>query len=190
MYSLGYHLKDAIELYGKSIGQYSSFFTILVAMIILAIVFVSNLSNRNNTMLTIIIEIICIFLTLYHFGFEIVNHLDSCLNSDFLNNICLYFVNTNIILIVLGSVFSGLYLDYKSRFILLIFYVIILGNLLFSLFISYVIDETLFITLGNIAPMILIGNILAIAAYLTLFIVVCTNKLCKYYVDKKHLLYR
>ena len=150
MYSLGYNLKEAIDLYGKSINNYSSFFTILAAMIILLAIFISNLSNRNNTVITIIIETICVFLTLYHFGLEIVNHLDSCLNRDFLNNICLYFVSTNITLIILGSVFSGLYLDYRSRLILSIIYVVILGNLLFSLFVSYVINESLFITLGNI----------------------------------------
>ena len=190
MYSLGYSLNEAIKLYGESIKEYSAFFTILAVMIVLAVVFISNLSSKNNVMITIIIEIVCMFLTLYHFGIEPINHIDSCFNQDFLNNICLYLVNTNFLLILLGSVFSGSFLSYNCRLILSFFYVVILGNFLFSLFITYVVDEALFITLGNIAPMILIGNIIAIPAYITLVVLTCIDKFCKHYVDPNRLVYR
>ena len=191
MYSLNYNLSYAIDNYFEAIVKYPAFYTIIIAMAVLGVVFIANLAaGSNNLKITVAIETICVFLTLYHFGLDLVNHLDSSLNENFLNNICFYFLNANFSLILIGAAFSSSMLEYASKFILSICYLLILANLLFALYISYVIDETLFITLGNIFPMVLVGNIISIGSYIVFIIVMCTNKLSKQYAKKEHLLYR
>ena len=191
MYNLNYSLSYALDQYGKSISDHSSFFTIVIAMIVLGIVLFANLeAGWNNLKITVAIETLCMFFTIYYFGLDLVNHFDSALNGDFLNNICFFFLNANVSLIIIGSVFSSSTMEYIGKAILSICYVIILGNLTFALFITYSINQNIFITLGNIAPMILVGNVISIIAYIILIILLCTNKLCKEYDKKKHLLYR
>lgn len=190
MYNLNYSLSHALNEYGKLIDNYSSFFTIVIAMIVLGIVFFANAeSGWNNLKITIVIEVLCMFFTIYYFGLDIVNHFDSALNGDFLNNICFFFLNANVSLIIIGSVFSSSSLEFISKVILSILYVIILGNLIFALFITYSIGQDIFITLGNIAPMILVGNVISIVAYAILILLLVTNRFCKQLDKKKHLLY-
>ena len=191
MYNINYSLNSALDLYGKCINDYPSFFTILIAMAVLGVVFFANLeSGWNNFKLTVIIETACVFFTLYYFGLDIVNHFDTALNGNFMNNICFFFINTNIALIILGSVFSTSSIEYISKAILMIFYILLLGNLIFALFITYTLNQEIFITLGNIAPMIIIGNFIAVASYIILIILLCSNRVCKQFANKSHLLYR
>lgn len=191
MYSLNYSLSYAIDEYFKAIDNYPTFYTILIAMAVLGVVFIANLeSGWNNLKITVAIETLCVFFTLYYFGLDLVNHFDSALNGDFLNNICFYFINANLSLIIIGSVFSGTTIDYTSKFILTLCYLLILTNLIFALFISYSLNENIFITLGNIAPMILVGNIISIVSYIVLIICSTVNGIRKQYGKKEYMLYR
>ena len=190
MYNLNYSLNYALNEYGKSISDYSSFFTIVLAMIVLAIVFFANAeAGWNNLKITVVIETLCMFFTIYYFGLDIVNHFDSALNGNFINNICFFFINANVSLIIIGSVFSTATIEYISKILLSILYVIILGNLTFALFITYSLGQDIFITLGNIAPMIIVGNVISIISYIILIILLVSNKICKQYANKKHKLY-
>ena len=190
MYNIGYSLSYALDLYGKSINDHASFFTILIAMAILGVVFFANLeAGWNNFKITVAIETLCVFFTLYYFGLDLVNHFDTALNGQFINNICFFFLNANLSLIIIGSVFSTSTIRYASKVILALCYLIILGNLIFALFISYSLNQNIFITLGNIAPMIIVGNYISIASYIILIILLCINKYCKLYDKKSHLLY-
>ena len=191
MYSINYHLNNAYDQYFEMIHDYPVFYTILIAMAILGVVFIANLeSGSNNFKVTLAIEVLCVFFTLYHFGLDLFNHLDSSLNSNFLNNICFFFINANVCLAIVGSVFSASDMDYAFKFILSICYLLVLANLIFALYISYAINAEIFITVGNIAPMILIGNVLAIGVYIVLAILLCTDRIRKQYAKKEHMLYR
>lgn len=190
MYSLGYTFREAIDLYFKTISNYHSFYTILLAIVILGFVLIANMNGKNNIVVTTILNVISMFLIFYYFGFEIIDNLDSCFNHDFLNNICLYFVNSIIALIAASITITSLRIDYTSRFVLMVMYCLLLGNLLYSLYITYTINANLLVTLGNIAPMIHVGNLLSFMIYIYIIIVNIVAKLSKYYDNKKHLLYK
>ena len=191
MYSLNYSLSYALDQYGETINNYPTYYTILIAMAVLGVVFIANIeSGSNNFKITLAIETLCVFFTLYYFGLDLVNHFDSALDGNFMNNICFYFLNANISLAIIGSVFSGSTISYTSKFILIISYLLILANLVFALFISYSINADILITLGNIAPMILVGNVISMASYIVLIVILCVNAIRKQYGNKEYILYR
>ena len=191
MYSLNYNLSYALSEYGKAIDNYSSFFTILIAMAVLGVVLIANLeSGSNNLKITVVVATLSVFFTLYYFGLDLVNHFSSALNGNFMNNICFYYINALFSLIVIGAVFSVSNINYGAKFTLVLCYLAILGNLVFSLFISYSINADTFITLGNIAPMILVGNVISFIAYIVLGVCFAVETICKQFGKKEYMLYR
>ena len=171
MFSLNYGFSDCINEYIKLITSYSMFGIIAISMVCLGIIMIMNVnSNSNNLVLAMLFNAICLILTFYKFEFEIIDHLDSIFEQNIMHNICFYFVNTLIALFILTFWFSAKHIISSCKFTMIIMYILILFNLLFALYISYVVDADLFVSLGNIYPMIFLGNIAAVGSYIYMLI--------------------
>lgn len=189
MYSLDYGLTNSVNYYVELVKDYDIFTTLLFAFLILGFLMFFNINDKNNSILTILLNMLFIFLIFYCFGLEILNHLDSALNLDFMHNICFYYVNTIFAMLLSSFKFTGLKTSYGAKSILIILYLLILLNLSFALYISFNLNGDMFIILGNTYPMILVGNLLAILLYIYYTILIVAEKSSKYYDNKKHLLY-
>ena len=191
MFSLNYGFSDCINEYIKLITSYSMFGIIAISMVCLGIIMIMNVnSNSNNLVLAMLFNAICLILTFYKFEFEIIDHLDSIFEQNIMHNICFYFVNTLIALFILTFWFSAKHIISSCKFTMIIMYILILFNLLFALYISYVVDADLFVSLGNIYPMIFLGNIAAVGSYIYMLILYFVERYSKYYSKKEHLLYK
>ena len=190
MYSLNNSINECIDYYLKLINNYSFFGILVLIAFALAFIMIINVSNNNNFTLTIIFNSICMFLVFYKFGIEIINHLDSCIDQGIMHNICFYFINTIICLFVLSFWCTTKYFISACKISMIILYILILLNMSFALYVTYSINGDILITLGNIFPMIFIGNILAIGSYIYMIVLYFVERYNKYYVKKKHLLYK
>lgn len=189
MFSLNYSLSESLNYYLELIKDYDIFYILSLAMVILGFILIFNINHRNNTIITIGLNMLAIFLIFNRFGFKLLNHLDSCLNQSFLHNICFYYINTILALIIAACYFNNSKVNYGSKVILIMLYLLMFLNLSFALYISYTINLDIFIVLGNIYPMILIGNLIAMFLYLYVIVLSIILKSSKYYDKKKHLLY-
>ena len=190
MYNIDYNIGECFNFYGKLIGEYPIFNLILMSMIVLGIVMIMNIKNDNNLMLTILFNIVSVALTFYYFKLEIINHLDTCLDQGLIGNICFYFINTNIALFVISAWLTSKCDNYAFKFTLIILYLGLLLNIYFALYVTYSMNQIILITLGNIYPMIIIGNLASFGVYLYLILMYLAERYRKYYDKKKHLLYK
>lgn len=190
MYNLNNSFSECINYYLKLISHYSFFGILVLIAVALAFIMIINVSNNNNFTLTIIFNCICMFLIFYKFGLDIINNLDSCIEQGFMQNICFYFINTIICLFVFSFWCTTKHFLAACKITMILLYILILLNMSFALYVTYSIDGDMLITLGNIFPMILIGNILALGSYIYMIVLYFVERYNKYYIKKKHLLYK
>ena len=111
---------------------------------------------------------------------KVLIYIKDMLNFNFnnpLNNIYFYFFNSILYLIIM-SIYS-----FKTKRIIVnyIFYDLVLLNLLFSLYMTYYLNNVSLIVIGNIYPMIKFGNIIYIVFYIFVIIdvIISHKKLVK-----------
>ena len=186
MFNINASIGECISEYGRLISNYS-----MGGILVVCIIMLFNMDdNSNNLILTMLFNSISLILVFYKYGFDIINYLDSAFNQGFINNICFYFVNTLIALFVMSFWVSAKHIIGACKFTMIIMYVALLFNLLFALYISYAINTDLFISLGNIYPMIILGNLAALLSYAYMIILYFIERYCKYSNKKQHLLYK
>lgn len=159
--SLNYNIIDTLKLL-KDALQYKIFYSIIISTILLIIVLILNKDKKiYNYVVTILnimlISIICCFYIKDIFKFKF---------SNLINNIYFYYFNSIIYLIITSII------TFKQKYkkINYIFYGISLINILYSLFMTYYLNNITLIVIGNIFPMIKFGNILYFIYYIFLLI--------------------
>lgn len=144
-----------------------SFLSIIIASILFGIVLWINRNSKlaNYLFISINTVLICFILYLY---------FDSIISFNFnypLKNINVYFLNSIICLIL--TIFNKRVT--KNKMVLL-FYIIIIIGIVYSLYMTIYLKNVNIIVIGNILPEIFFGNILIVISYIYSF---------KYIFDKK-----
>jgi len=167
--SLNYNFIDTLKLLLVSL-KYEIFIAIIISMIIFTILLIINKNNKKlnyiiSTINLILIIIISVYYLIDILKFKFTNPI---------NNIYFYFFSSIIYLIIMSIML------FKSKYKVLnfIIYALSLINLLFSLFMTYYLNNQTLIVIGNIFPMIKFGNIIYILYYIILTINFIKRKLC------------
>ena len=156
--SLNYGILKTLKMLAQAF-QYDIFKAIIVSVLIFVILIIKSNNKIYKYIITLINIIILILINYYYYsGFK------SFKFSNPINNIYFYFFNTCIFLILYTV---QIYFK-KNIKIYIIIYGIILINISFSLFMTHYLNNTLILVIGNIYPMIKIGNIAIILYYIFL----------------------
>lgn len=157
---------EIIANYQASIISYPIFSYILVATILLGIIIFINIPNKtafNLTLITNILLVVCIF---YFRGLDMFNQITTIFNSYFYQNIFFYYWNVIIGMIVMNNAINNNKESKLTKFIIIVINILTITNLIFSLYITHILDNNLILLVGNIASMIVIGNIILFVLYL------------------------
>lgn len=151
--SLNYNFVDTLKLLLESFN-YDIFIAIIISSIIFTILLIINREKKLKYIISIINIILIIIISILY--------LKNILTLKFtnpINNIYFYFFNTIIYLIIL-------IIKKNYKIIDLIFYGLSMINILFSIFMTYYLNNIDLIVIGNIFPMIKFGNIIYIVYYI------------------------
>ena len=165
-----YTLAEIFANYQSLIANYPIIVYILVASLIFGILVLVNIPNSTAFGLTLTAWI-SVFIGIFVFRkMDMINEITSIFNIHFYENIFFYYWNAIIGLLLMHMVIHNTKKTYLTKFITMIFFCLSISNLIFSLYISHVVGNDLLMVVGNIAPMIVVGNILIFIFYLYLFI--------------------
>ena len=167
--SLNYNVIETFKLLGNAF-KYPIFYSIIIVSILLVIILILNKDKKIIkyivcTINLVLISLICCFYINQIFSFKFTSPI---------NNLYFYFFNSVIYLILMPII------NFKTRCIKInyIIYGLVLINLLYSLFMTHYLNNINLIVIGNIYPMIKIGNIIYFIYYV-LLIIVLVRFLCK-----------
>lgn len=155
--SLNYGIVDTLKLTFISF-RYDAFIAIIISCLLLLFLLIINRKSKIINYILTILNILITIIILRYYLFDIL----SFKFSNFLNNMYFYFFNSVIYLIV----FIVVLFRKKCKIIDFIFYILILINLIYSLFMTYYLKNVNIIVIGNIFPMIKFGNILCTLYYI------------------------
>ena len=156
---LDYSIIETLNLLISSILEHTMMWIIIVCSLIYG--FILHINSRVSKYLILIVNLLLIFLILYYYH----NYLFSKLIFiHFNHNIFFYFLSSIIYLITVCILLT------KEKKIYIIHYIFILILLLYSLFITHLVHNIPLITIGNIYPMIVIGNYLYFGYYIFIII--------------------
>lgn len=169
--SLNYNIIDTIKLLGQAL-KYNMFIAIIVSSILFTILLIINKDKKIINYIIIFINLILIVLIGYYY----IDNIISFKFRGLINNMYFYFFNCILYLIIM------IIINFKSKYKVInyIFYGLSLINIMFSLFITYYLNNVDLIVIGNIFPMIKFGNIIYMNYYL-LFIILKVGDL----IDRK-----
>ena len=165
--SLNYNLVDTIKLLFDSF-RYEIMISLIIGIIIFIFLLIINKNNKNiNYIIGIINILIIIIISIYY-----IKDIISFKFTNPINNIYFYFLNSIIYLITMCII------NFKTKYkkINFIVYGISLINILFSLFMTYYLNNQTLIVIGNIYPMIKFGNIIYIGYYIFTLLVIKKEK--------------
>ena len=170
MYQLEYSLSEALSDYLQLISNYPAFYYVLLATVIFGVLIYINLDLKISFYITLLSSIALTCLTFYFRGLEMFNHLDSIFTWYFYQNIYFYYWNMIIAFIVMHTVLNSSKQTKCTKVIILPTYVILLTNLIFSFYITGSMRNMYLLVLGNISPMIAVGNLIALIMYIYLIV--------------------
>lgn len=171
--SLNYNLIETFKLLLNSL-QYNVMISIIISLIIIIGLLIINKDNKKTNYIVLSINIVLIIIILIYYLKDI---LTLKFNNP-INNIYFYFFNSIIYLIIM-SVFCFRSIHKKTNYI---FYGLSLINLLFALFMTYYLNNQTLIVIGNIYPMIKLGNIIYIIYYIFVIISSCIKKIKCFFI--------
>ena len=159
--SLNYNIIDTFKLLINAF-KYNVFYSIIIGSILFVIILIINKDKK-------IIKYIILGLNIILIAFISYYYIKSILTFKFsnpINNMHFYFFNSIIYLIIMTI------LNFKIKYkkINYIFYGLVLINLLYSLFMTHYLSNVEIIVIGNIFPMIKIGNIIYLIYYIVMII--------------------
>ena len=160
--SLNYNIIDTLKLL-KNAFKYNIFYSIIISCILLVILLILNKDKKLTNYIVTGINIILISIICYYY----ISSIMTFKFNNFVNNMYFYFFNSIIYLIIMTII------NFKTKYkkINYIFYGISLINILYSLFMTHYLGNIPLIVIGNIFPMIKIGNII----YFIYYILLLTN---------------
>ena len=101
---------------------------------------------------------------------DMFNQITTIFNINFYRNIFFYYWNVIVGLLLMHMTIHNTKKTHLTKFIAMMFFSLSISNLIFSLYMSHIVGNELIMVIGNIAPMIVVGNILIFIFYLYLFI--------------------
>ena len=167
---LDYTIAEAFSAYQKLISDYTIFVFILASIIVFAILIHVNFGTSTAFYLTFGSWLLLIVMTFYFRKMDMINQLESIFTSSFYQNIFFYYWNTIFGVFIMHNSIASNKLMKASKQIILLFYVLVITTVIFSFYITGVVNNQYLLVLGNIYPMIIIGNILLFILYLYLII--------------------
>lgn len=170
IYELEYTIAESLEYYISLILKYSVFPYIAVALIIFAILIHINFGTNGTFYLTLGAWILLIGTTFYFRGLDMINHIDSIFSFTLYRNIFFFYWNTILGMFIIHKCLNSNSLLKSSKQIILSFLVLISTNVIFSFYITEVVNNNLLLVLGNIYPMIIIGNLMLFLMYFYLIV--------------------
>lgn len=170
--SLNYNIIDTFKLLINSFKHTFFIFSILAVLIYIFIIFF-NRNRKISKTIVLFINIILIIIILYYY---LISILSFKFNNP-LNNIYFYFLNSIIYLII------TIIIKCKRNYNIFeyVIYCISLVFIIFSCFITKYLSNVNILVIGNIYPMIKLGNIIYIIYYIYLII-----KLIRAFLTKKN----
>lgn len=170
IYELEYTLAESLDAYGKLISNYSIFPYILGAVILFAILIYINFGRSTSFYLTLGGWALLVVMTFYFRKLDMFNHIDSIFSFTFYRNIFFYYWNTILGTFIMHACLSSAKLLKSTKQIVLMFLVLTITNVIFSFYITDLVGNSLLLILGNLYPMIIIGNIILFLFYLYLIV--------------------
>ena len=169
--SLNYNILDTFKLLLNAF-KYNVFISIIISSILFVIVLILNKNKKIINYVVLVLNIILIILICYFYIGSIIKFKF----SNPINNMYFYFFNSIIFLIIMCII------NFKTKYknINYIFYGLSLINLLYTLFMTHYLNNIQIIVIGNIFPMIKIGNIIYFIYYVIIIIFII-----KYFIDLK-----
>ena len=159
--SLNYSISKTLQMLIDSIVSYPMMQIIIICSLLLIIILMINKKRDKYIVLAINLLIITLILLNYHDGL-----FSAKLFSNFIHNIYFYFLNS----IIYFTVMIISYFRIENKSFLHPFYLISIILITFSLFMTIYMKNNHLIVLGNIYPMIVIGNYLYFIFYIYLII--------------------
>lgn len=176
-----YTLAEIFSNYQNLISNYPIIIYIVAAALLFGIIVLVNIPSSTAYGLTLTAWMGS-FIGIFVFRkIDMINEITSIFNIHFYENIFFYYWNAIVGLLLMHMVIHNTKKTYLTKFITMIFYCLSISNLIFSLYISYVVGNDLLMVVGNIAPMIVVGNIIIFIFYLYLFI----YKVVEFFKGKK-----
>ena len=160
--SLDYNVIETFKLLGSAF-KYPIFYSIIIVSILLVIILIINKEKKITKYIVCGINLVLIVLICYFY----LNQIFSFKFTSPINNLYFYFFNSFIYLILMSII------NFKTKYIKInyMIYVLALINLLYSLFMTHYLNNINLIVIGNIYPMIKIGNIIYFIYYILLIII-------------------
>lgn len=165
-----YSLAEVITQYKALLVNYPIIYYILGALVVFGLIILVNLNTKTSFSMTLISLVITIISIFYFRGIDMINHIDTIISSHFYQNIFFYYWNIIIGVLVMHIILNSKNSNTGTKFITLIFYILTLANLIYSFYITNVVGNNYTLVVGNINPIIVLGNILLFILYLYLII--------------------
>ena len=166
--SLNYNFIETLKLLLISF-KYEIMISLLIGISIFIFLLILNKQNKKiNYIISIINILIIIIISIYY-----IDDIVKFKFSSPINNIYFYFLNSIIYLITMCII------NFKTKYKIInyIIYGISLINILFSLFMTYYLNNQTIIVIGNIYPMIKFGNIIYLGYYTFIMIIIIIKRL-------------
>lgn len=170
IYELEYTVAESLAYYLKLISSYPIFPCIIIVAIIFAILIYINFGTGVAFYLSLGAWILLIITTFYFRGLDMINHINSIFSFTFYRNIFFFYWNTILGMFIIHKCLNSTSLQNTTKQIILFFLVIVFSNVIFSFYITGVVWNELLLTLGNIYPMIILGNLVLFIMYLYLIV--------------------
>ena len=172
-----YSISEAINQFKGLIVNYPIIYYIFLAAIVLGIIIMVNLNTKNAFYTTLVIELLALVFTFYYRGLDLIEYIDTIFNQHFYQNIFFYYWNVLIGLLIMHLFINGKS-DKVTKIIIILSYILTIANLIYSFYITNIVGNNYTLVVGNIAPIIILGNITLFVTYLYL-IILKTVEACK-----------
>lgn len=167
---LDYTLEEAINLYQTLMFDYRFIYYILAATVVYGLIIFVNLNTKQAFIITFFTFVFSLLATFYFRGLDLIEHIDTIFNLHFYQNIFFYYWNVIIGILIMHIFINSSKTSTATKFIMLISLVLTLSNLIYSFYISNIVYNDFTLVVGNIAPIVIVGNIILFITYLYLII--------------------
>ncbi len=170
MIGFNFTITNALELYTRMFANFPAFPMLAITALIFIIVITLNLDNNNTHFLYYGLNIILIGIICWTHGMNILNNIDSFWGVNLFKNVYFYLANMVLALLLISLILRNRKFDKGIKYITIVFYYLILVNLLLMLYISNYLQNIMVLVVSNTYPMIYFGNMIAFVMYIALIL--------------------
>lgn len=170
MYDVNYTLTEALENYQQMISDYSVFLFLFLAFSVFGFLLWINRKEKTTFYFTLGSLFLMIIMTIYFRKLELLTYITTIFTRNFYKNLYFYHWNMIVCFLLMHIQISSKKVTELTRFIVIVFFVILATNLSFQLYMSDYVGNSSIMVLGNTGSMIVVGNILSFLLYLYLIV--------------------